>query len=141
MEYVGCIQGKHFYNDSIATIPEATLQALEALGDVSTLIIGGYDRGIDYTLLTDYLLSSFKGIVLYTGDAGKRIISQFPINADIHSRLYYFDDFSAMIAMAIKSTPVGGICLLSPAAASYDQFKNFEERGRIYKDLVISLSK
>jgi UDP-N-acetylmuramoylalanine--D-glutamate ligase len=136
MEYAGQIRGIHFYNDSIATIPEATIEAVKALETVDTIILGGFDRGIDYSGLAGFLSTSFIRNFIFTGDAGKRIRDLFyPIKKKeqqifLISRLDEFPEF------AFKNTRPGYICLLSPAAASYDEFQNFEMRGIRFKELL-----
>lgn len=140
LEYVGEYHGRHFYNDSIATIPEACIQAVEALKSVDVLIVGGFDRGIDYSVLSSFFENDFKGTVLYTGDAGRRIFSAISPDSSVHARSHFFNDFDEMVRYAIRSTPENGVCLLSPAAASYDRFKNFEERGKLYKEIILKSS-
>jgi UDP-N-acetylmuramoylalanine--D-glutamate ligase len=136
IEYVGEFNNVHYYNDSISTIPEATIEAIKTLGDVSTLILGGFDRGIDYGLLIDYLESSSIHNLIFLGAAGKRILDGL-IRKNIRGKKMEFaENFEDAVKLAKHITAINGICLLSPAAASYDMFKNFEERGRVYKKLV-----
>ncbi len=136
MEFVGEYNDVEYYNDSIATIPEATIEALKALKRVNTVLIGGYDRGIDYQYLADFLTSTYIGHIIFIGEAGKRIFSL--INTKINPKQKYIMaiDFDDAVIRAINVTVKGMICLLSPAAASYDMFKNFEERGSRFKYLI-----
>lgn len=134
LEFVGEYQQIHFYNDSIATIPEATIRALETLTDVHTLILGGFDRGINYDQLVKYLEHEpIKNIVLM-GPAGIRI--QQLLNRNPNCKSHFVDSIKAAVKYAKAHTPAGKACLLSPAAASYDCYKNFEERGQDYKKEV-----
>lgn len=135
LEFVDTVQGITFYNDSISTIPEATIAAIEALGNVGTVIIGGFDRGIDYSGLAKYLLSSRIRNILLMGEAGSRV-QRLLQNVDSSHQLIYIESLEVGISKAFEVTPVGSICLLSPAASSYDCYKNFEERGRKFKALV-----
>jgi UDP-N-acetylmuramoylalanine--D-glutamate ligase len=135
LEYVGYYSGIHFYNDSIATIPEATIMALKAIPETDTLILGGYDRGIDYTNLYNFLKNSILTNLFFTGPAGKRMLKEYS-NSCVKQKCIFIKDFEDSFADIIKNTTMGKCCLLSPAAASYDQYKNFEERGRIYKKLA-----
>ncbi len=136
IEFVGTFNGKRFYNDSISTIPEATIAAVNTIGQVHTLILGGFDRGIDYAVLTDFL-ASLKGTKLvFTGPAGGRMLKELSLNRASAGQAIYFADFTEAVKAAIELTPEGGSCLLSPAAASYDSFTNFEERGRYFRELV-----
>jgi UDP-N-acetylmuramoylalanine--D-glutamate ligase len=136
LEYVGEYKGVHYYNDSIATIPEATIEALKALKNVNTLILGGFDRGIDYNILAEFIAPSHINNLIFLGDAGNRImegLKQYNVKGKFQVFVKNMDE---AVKIAKEKTPKAGICLLSPAAASYDMFKNFEERGRVYKKLV-----
>lgn len=135
LEYVGYFGQRHFYNDSISTIPEASIQALKAIENVDTLILGGNDRGIDYTPLVDYLKSAPLKCLVFTGLAGQRIMLELQ-KVEYSGVMQFWDDFDEMVHHAIALTPPNGVCLLSPAASSYDKFANFEERGKRFKRLV-----
>ncbi|MEI7898086.1 MAG: UDP-N-acetylmuramoyl-L-alanine--D-glutamate ligase, partial [bacterium] len=136
LEYVGEFNRIHFYNDSIATIPEACIEAVKAVPDVDTLVAGGFDRGIDYAGLAEFLCRSTVRNIILIGDAGKRISEQMAA-FDLHGKKIFmvnrFDDF---YPVALRETRQGHACLLSPAAASYDEFRNFEERGKRFRELV-----
>ena len=145
LEQVGTYGGITFYNDSISTIPEATINAVEALQQVDTLILGGFDRGIDYSPLEQYLASPTPAArhirhLVFVGEAGKRIYQQLkempqhPLER--MDALLVENDYPTIVDWCFAHTQPGTICLLSPAAASYDRFKNFEERGNTYKKLV-----
>ncbi|HHN48490.1 MAG TPA: UDP-N-acetylmuramoyl-L-alanine--D-glutamate ligase [Bacteroidales bacterium] len=136
LEFVGKYGEINFYNDSIATIPEAVIYAIKTIGDVDTIMLGGYDRGIDYNLLTAYLGKAGLNNIFLTGKAGKRIMAELQESYPGIKNLRWFNNFDEMVANAITSTAKGQSCLLSPAAASYDQFKNFEHRGKRFKELV-----
>jgi len=136
MEYVGQFAGIFFYNDSIATIPEATMEAIKALEKVDTLILGGFDRGIDYTGLAGFLSVSMVRNFIFTGEAGKKIRDLFEPRKKQDQRIFLINKFDDFLELALKHTLQGSICLLSPAAASYDEFQNFEMRGKRYKGLL-----
>ena len=141
LELVGTYHGIIFYNDSISTIPQATIAAMEALKEVETLILGGYDRGIDYSSLIALLASAPTSLhnIAFVGEAGKRILNEL---SHSHHRLtdsihvLQTDDYRTIVDWCFNVTSPDKICLLSPAAASYDSFKNFEERGDTFKRLV-----
>lgn len=135
LEFVDDKSGIAFYNDSIATIPEATIAALESLTKVDWLIIGGFDRGINYEILANYLLNKPVNHVFYTGKAGKRII-ELIIKHTHHIDIKAFDKLEEVFDTLRESGKSGDVCLLSPAAASYDQYRNFEHRGDTFKDLA-----
>lgn len=138
LERVGTYCGITFYNDSISTIPEATIAAVETLERVDTLILGGYDRGIDYHPLVEYLNDpNRKGYnvhnVVLVGEAGRRIGQAL---GDSQRCILYENRYDSIVDWCFQHTRSGQICLLSPAAASYDAFKNFEERGNCFKNLI-----
>lgn len=137
IEYVGRFQGIDFYNDSISTIPEATIAALKALKKVDTLILGGFDRGIEYNILYKHLHENPVPNIAFTGPAGERMMQEWQAQYPLPENVIHEQDFRQIVAFAFKHTPEGRMVLLSPAAASYDQFKNFEERGRIFKNLIV----
>ncbi len=134
MEYVGCFEGVEFYNDSIATVPEATIAALETLNQVDFLILGGFDRGIDYTILARYLQFHPVKHVLLTGKAGERIGNLLQEKNPMS--LHHFRDFKEIFGIIQANSTKGSICLLSPAAASYDQYMNFEHRGDQFRKAI-----
>lgn len=144
LEPVGSYEGITFYNDSISTIPEATIAAVEALRQVDTLILGGLDRGIDYAPLALYLANaSHAGSrinnIIFVGAAGTRMLNewrQHPAQPVRGRNILVEDDYSAIVDWCYRNTQTSRICLLSPAAASYDAFRNFEHRGDTFKKLV-----
>lgn len=146
LERVGTYHNVTFYNDSISTIPEATIAAVNTLQQVDTLILGGYDRGIDYGTLYSYLESpttagrNIRNIV-FVGDAGRRMHHELSLhdNDPLDGKQTLLEnDYAKIVDWCFAHTQPGKICLLSPAAASYDSFKNFEERGDTFKKLVIN---
>jgi len=136
IEYAGNFSGKVFYNDSISTIPEAVMAAVATLNNVDTLILGGYDRGIDYTGLAEFICKSRIKNIILTGPAGERISGLLRQFKNCSPSTFFISEFELAVEKAVAVTPAGGVCLLSPAASSYDRFKNFEERGRFFKELV-----
>ena len=136
IEFIGEYFGIVWYNDSIATIPEATIEAVKTLKDVDNLILGGYDRGIDYTILYPFLNGSGIRNIIFVGEAGKRIKQEFALFGQKGLNFFEAADYVQVVQIAVEQTQKGRICLLSPAAASYDMFKNFEERGNTFKKLI-----
>jgi len=136
LEYVGEFKGIHFYNDSIATIPEATIAAVRALPETDTLILGGYDRMLDYSALIDFVIQSHVRNFIFLGKAGLRIYDGFQAIGKMNKNLFMAGSMEEACELAFNQTAAGKICLLSPAAASYDSFKNFEERGRLFKKIT-----
>jgi UDP-N-acetylmuramoylalanine--D-glutamate ligase len=140
IEYVGLYNNIHFYNDSISTIPQAAIQAVEALKNVDTLILGGFDRGIDYSELISYLAKSNINHLIFIAEAGKRMLDILQIKFPEIKNFDYVDSMESAVIIAIQKTQPEKICLLSPAAASYGMFKNFEERGDVFKNLIKKFS-
>ncbi len=139
IELVGNYGGKVWYNDSIATIPEATIEAIKTLQTVDTVILGGFDRGIEYDILYPFLATSFVSNVIFVGEAGARMKKEFGEFGTNSKHLFTASDYKQVVSIANEVTEQGKICLLSPAAASYDMFKNFEERGNTFKKNVRDL--
>ncbi|MDR1459856.1 MAG: UDP-N-acetylmuramoyl-L-alanine--D-glutamate ligase [Bacteroidales bacterium] len=135
LEFIGEVDGITFYDDSISTIPQSSIAAIQSLEKVNTVILGGFDRGIDYRPLMEFLLSSEVEHIIFTGNAGKRMWELSDKLTD--KQLFFRDAYSEIVALAKKCTKKGTICLLSPAAASYDAFRNFEHRGDVFKELVV----
>lgn len=142
IEYVGRYNNITFYNDSISTIPEATIAAVKALRKVETLILGGHDRGIEYGQLLDFFKENPVPNIAFTGPAGERMLNEWKaLQNPLPDNYILENDFRKIVDFAFEKTNENKIVLLSPAAASYDQFKNFEERGRIFKQYIEEKSK
>lgn len=148
LEEVSTVDGVTYYNDSISTIPQATIEAITALNSVDTLILGGFDRGIDYAPLIRFLCHdeagrSIRNLVFF-GSAGKRMHDALQQeNGGTRNEHCHFEaDYSMQEAVrfAADNTAKGKICLLSPAASSYDHYKNFEYRGRDFKECINKLA-
>lgn len=137
MEYLGDVAGVGFYNDSIATIPEAAMEAINSLPATHSLILGGVDRGVDYAPFIEYLEHSPVQVFFFMGDAGRKMLSLAKNRVGFSSKtLQEVWGLQEAFQRARQLTPRGKICLLSPAAASYDTFRNFEERGDLLRKLV-----
>lgn len=135
MENIGTYRGITFYNDCIATIPQAVECAAEALKTVDTLIFGGMDRGLDYTEFVSYLKSSRICNLIGMPETGHSICMM--LGTDTGKNIYKAQDLEDAVRYAYAHTKKDAICLLSPAASSYNVYKNFEEKGKHYKGLVI----
>ena len=135
LQYVGTFRGIKFYNDSIATAQEATINAVKAVGDVDTLILGGMDRGLDYHPLVEFLKHSNVRNILLLPDTGAKIEQIFAEDRYVQG-LIRVKDMEEAVKMAYEVTNPSQSCLLSPAAASYGFYKDFQERGEDYCRLV-----
>jgi len=135
LEYVATIRGVEYYNDSKATNVDATIKALESFPANIHLILGGKDKGSDYTVLNDLLRQRVKRV--YTiGAAADKIESQVREAAEI----VHAESLDSAVQRASASAQPGDIVLLAPACASFDQFRNYEHRGKVFKELVQRLS-
>ncbi len=133
LERVTVIGGVEYVNDSICTIPEAAIAAVEAVGGCDVLIIGGMDRKIPYGKLIDFLNTGAVANVILLPDSGWKIAKELaPDKLGIVKAIDMAD------AVKLAKGRAKSRVLLSPAAASYGFYKNFEERGRHFKELVFS---
>ncbi|MBO5066638.1 MAG: UDP-N-acetylmuramoyl-L-alanine--D-glutamate ligase [Clostridia bacterium] len=140
MEYVGVINDVTYYNDSIATIPTAVMGAVKAIGNVDSHIFGGLDRGIDYTDFIEFLKNNNVKNLIGLPETGHMIIEELK-KQGCTKNMICAKDMADAVENADKYTEKGKSCLFSPAAASYNYYKNFEEKGKHFKKLVQQLTK
>ncbi len=134
LEYVATIRGVDYYNDSKATNVDATIKALESFPANIHLILGGKDKGSDYSVLNDLLRHRVKRV--YTiGAAAEKIESQIKNVEVVHA-----ETLENALRKANALAEPGDVVLLAPACASFDQFKNYEQRGQVFKEIVRELS-
>lgn len=138
MEPVGVFKGISFYNDSIATIPHAVECAVDALGNIETLIFGGLDRGINYDDFITYLDECSITNIIGMPETGTKICNALTERGS-KKNVVPVETMQEAVAAAYKYTSEGKICLLSPAAPSYNVYKNFEYKGNHYKEVVKKL--
>ena len=139
LQYIGEREGVKYYDDSISTICDTTIQALKTLKDTDTVLIGGMDRGIDYRELIEYLSDCQVPHIILMEATGKRIyqeIHKYYPEFKNRARLILAEHLEDGVKRARQITRPGTSCVLSPAAASYGIFRNFEERGEIFSRLV-----
>ncbi len=134
MEFVANINGVDYYNNSIATIPEATIFAVSAIGNVNTLIVGGKDRGVNLSNFIDYLKKCDVENIICLPKTGEYIKQGLESS---NKNVYFTNELEEAVKIAKRVTKKKSACLLSPAASSYGYFKNFEERGRLFKQFVL----
>ena len=135
MEYAGEYRGIAFYNDAIATIPHAVLCAIDALENVDTLIFGGMDRGLDYASFEESLAASPVQNLIGLPETGHQILQELR-TWGTGKNLIQAEDMQQAVKASYRYTQPGKISLFSPAASSYNVYKNFEEKGRHFKALV-----
>lgn len=131
LENVGTFGGVQYINDSISTCPSTAIAGVQAFDRVDTIIIGGMDRGIDYTELIEFINTCDIDNVILLPDSGYRIFDKLD---GAKRSIYKAADLRDAVRYAKEVTKVR--CLLSPAAASYGFYKNFEERGEHFRELV-----
>ena len=131
LEFVGKFDGVSYYDNCIGTTPEATIEVIKALGNVDSLIIGGMDRGIDYTDFIKFLDESEIGNIICMPKTGHDIAEKLK-----KANAICVETLEEAVEAAKKVTRKEMSCLISPAAASYGFFKNFEEKGDKFQALV-----
>ena len=133
---LGTLHAIEWIDDSISTTPDAGLAALESLrGRAVTMILGGHDRGLDWTGFAQTLRVRPAHAVIVQGAAGARIAATLR-DAGISSAIDQTGDLAAAVARAQALTQPGGVVLLSPGAPSFDQFRDYAERGRAFARLA-----
>ncbi len=141
LEFFGAHKGIDFINDSLATNPQATMAAIAALNDrLHTIILGGYDRGLSYNSLAACVLDSNIKTIILLPTTGQKIWAEIEKiarktgkNPPMH---FHARDMKETVDLCYQYTPKSKICLLSCAAASFGMFKNYEERGKLFKKFV-----
>ncbi len=144
LEFVGEHQGIRFYNDSLATIPEAVVEGVEALGDdVETLIAGGFDRGLDYKILGEFIPDSHIRTLILLPTTGEKIwqtLCEAVTNESLRPKKIEAGSMKEAVIAAYENTNPGKICLMSPGASSFNMFANYKDRGEQFKNEVNNLS-
>jgi UDP-N-acetylmuramoylalanine--D-glutamate ligase len=134
LEYVATRNGVEYYNDSKATNVDATAKAVASFSRGIHLILGGKDKGSPYTVLADLLRERVTAV--YTiGAAAPKIEKDLRGVVSIHS----CETLDKAVAAAASAARAGEVVVLAPACSSYDQFENYEQRGRVFKELVKAL--
>lgn len=139
LQYIGTVDGVKYYDDSISTICDTAIQALNSVKDADTILLGGMDRGIDYKELIEFLSRHTVSNIILMAATGKRIYEEIHRqyqNFQGTERLHLVDTLEEAVLLAKRITAKGRSCVMSPAAASYGIFKNFEERGEVFNRLV-----
>jgi UDP-N-acetylmuramoylalanine--D-glutamate ligase len=135
LEFVASVRGVEFYDDSKATNVDATKKALEAFAGGVHLILGGKDKNSDYTELSDLLRARCK--VVYTiGSAAEKIERHL---AGV-VKIVQAGTLDVAVRKAAEDAVAGDVVVLAPACSSFDQFENYEQRGRVFKEIVKGLA-
>ena len=137
LENVRTVNGVTFINDSIGSSPSRTIAGLKSMKSKPVVILGGYDKLIPFDSLAEAVYKYSKTAVL-TGSTANKIASELEKFDDF--QFYVIDNFDDAVRKSYELADEGDIVLFSPACASFDLFKNFEERGRYFKKLVMELN-
>lgn len=139
LEEVRVLHGVRYINDSIASSPTRTIAGLRALKTRPIILLGGYDKHLPFDSLGDEVCLRAKAAVV-AGDTADRILSAIGSSSANHGfPVYRRDNLAESVKLASEIAEAGDTVLLSPACASFDQFRNFEERGKTFKKLVMEL--
>ena len=141
IEFVRELDGVRYYNDSIATSPVSVIAGLNAFGRKVIMIAGGYDKKLDYNQLAEPINKYVKTLVLLgaTADKIEEAVREYKNYNENECRIIRVSTMEEAVEAARRSAENGDIVTLSPASASFDMYKNFEERGRHYKSIVNAL--
>ena len=142
LELVGEIEGVKFYNDTAATIPEATISALDSFTQPIILIAGGADKNLDFSRLSKTIAGKVKGLVLLKGSATEELARQIKkdLPEEENEKFEIVDSINKAVEIAYRSAEAGDIILLSPGAASFGLFLNEFDRGNKFKEAVKNLA-
>jgi UDP-N-acetylmuramoylalanine--D-glutamate ligase len=141
IELVRIKDGVRYYNDSIASSPSRTIAGLRSFNEKVILIAGGYDKHIPYDVLGPEVCRHVKKLFLggATGALIRKAVEQAPEYTPGNPEIVDCGDFTSAVLAAAKAAEAGDVVLMSPASAAFDQFRNFEYRGRYYKKLIMEL--
>ena len=135
-EYVRTLDGVTYYNDSKGTNADSTIKAVETMVKPTVLIMGGSDKHVDFTAMCEIIKNSpYIAKVVLIGQTAQQLdetLKKVGYTEYVHAGY----DFNAAISKAFELAVEGGNVLLSPACASFDMFKDYEQRGEIFKDIV-----
>ena len=138
LEFVRTLDGVNYYNSSIDTSPTRTAAALSALDRKPIIICGGYDKHIPIEPLIGPLVEQARYVVA-TGDTGMQVLDAIVKTDFSRKNIAYIGEFDKAIRFAADMAKEGDTVLLSPAAASFDAFPNFEKRGDRFCELIKAL--
>ena len=140
LEFVREIDGVKYYNDSIGTSPASTIAGLNAFDENIILLAGGSDKGLDYKEIGEVIARKV-GTLILTGPTAQKIeeATKQALSEEKSIKIIHTNNLEESVKVAKEKARSGDIVLLSPASASFDAFKNFEERGNYFKTLVNNL--
>ena len=138
LEFIGTKDGVDYYDDSISTTVESCMSAIKAIPNAGTILLGGMDRGIDYDPLVEFLQTRTLEHIILMYDSGKVLLEKLQAVAtpEFMEHVHYIEDLASACAFVKENASKGTAVILSPAAASYGVFKNFEQRGDFFKEQI-----
>ena len=142
LEYIREKNGVQYYNDTAATIPEATIAALHSFSEPIILIAGGNDKRLNFDVLAEEILKHSKGLILFKGDATEKLLQAIKIKLPQSEKDRPFEVVESMakaVELAFRGAETGDVVLLSPGAASFGIFKNEFDRGEQFRVAVEAL--
>ncbi len=135
LEYVDTKFGIAFINDANATTPDASVAAMQFVGDkLGSVIVGGLDRGYDFSQMIDVIIAKKCWVIVLKSTAGDKIMSLLAEKK--YAKLQMVYTMPEIVSAGFEVTPRGKTCLLSMGSPSYGSFKNFEEKGTLFKQLI-----
>jgi len=137
LEFVAEIEGVKYYNDSFSTTPDTTVAAIKSFSEPIVLLLGGSEKNADYSKLSKIISESSVKTIIAIGQTANRIIKS--IHNNNIGRATEIQPIEKAVQIAKTKARPGDVVLLSPASASFDYFKNYKERGKIFKQIVQNL--
>jgi UDP-N-acetylmuramoylalanine--D-glutamate ligase len=142
LEFLGKFKGISFYNDSISTIPQSAIAAINSFDKVGSIILGGYDRGgIKYDELANTIIKKKIKNLIFLPTTGKKIWKAIEKKTNSKFNILFTEDMKSAVEFAYENSEKGSVCLLSPASPSFSLFKDYEERGKKFKKYVMEYGK
>ena len=139
LEFVDIIDNVSYYNDSISTTPGKAIAALTSFDKKIILIAGGSDKNLDYTPLGKYIVKASKYLILL-GDTSKKI-KEAVLKVDKNFKIKEVSNLKEAIYYSKEIAKEGDIVVMSPASASFDMYKNYKQRGKEFKEIVLNLNR
>ena len=138
LQFIGKKDDVDYYDDSISTTVESAINAIKAIPNAGTILLGGMDREIDYDPLVEFLQTRSLEHIILMYDSGKVILEklQAACNDEFMSHVHYIEELKDACTFVKDNASSGTAVILSPAAASYGHFKNFEQRGDFFKEQI-----
>lgn len=141
LEYVATVNGVDYYDDSLATVPEATVAALQGFSPQPIILIaGGHDRGVDYTPLAHGILTAkVRHLILFPTTGDRIAAALHDLAPDQLPTIHHITTMAAAVQMAAGVARAGDVVLMSPASASFNLFRDYADRSRQFKDAIAAL--